>query len=232
MAIENEMHPIQVNILLVLLFRTKARFSKLNSLKVPSDQFNFHLKKLIEATLIEKSGNSYHLTPSGKEFANRFDTQNLVPERQAKVGVLVCCIKNEKGTYRYLVQKRLKQPYFGFYGFFGGKVRWGETIYETAVRELKEETGLKGTIKLVGIKHKMDYAKDGKLLEDKFFFSFKATKLTGKLIKSFEGGENLWLTEKEIYKLPNLFDGVDTTLEMVRGKDLSFIERKYKVQKY
>ncbi|KKQ51930.1 hypothetical protein A2865_00795 [Candidatus Woesebacteria bacterium RIFCSPHIGHO2_01_FULL_39_17] len=232
MAIENEMHPIQVNILLVLLFRTKARFSELNTLKVPSDQFNFHLKKLVEAALIEKSGNLYRLMPKGKEFANRFDTQNLVPERQAKVAVLICCVKKEKTVNKYLVQKRLKQPYYGYYGFFGGKIRWGETVFETANRELKEETGLSGKLKLVGIKHKMDYSKDLKLLEDKFFFTFKVTNLTGKLIEKFEGGENVWLTEEEIYNLPNLFDGVNTTLEMVKGVGLSFIERKYKVKRY
>ena len=38
--------------------------------------------------------------------------------------------------------------------------------------------------------------------------------------------------EEEIYNLPNLFDGVNTTLEMVKGVGLSFIERKYKVKRY
>lgn len=232
MAIENEIHPIQVNILLVLLFRTKARFSRLNTLKAPSDQFNFHLKELVKATLIEKSGNLYQLTIKGKEFANRFDTQKLIPERQAKVAVLVCCVKKEGNTFKYLVQKRLKQPYFGFHGFLTGKIRWGETAYEGAARELKEETGLEGKVELVGIKHKMDYSEKKELLEDKFFFTFKASNLSGKLIEKFDGGENLWLTEREIYDLHNLFDGVDATLEMVGGKDLSFVERKYKVKKY
>src|SRR4030042_5914975 len=109
MAIENEIHPIQVNILFVLLFRTRARFTELNNLKVPSDQFNFHIKKLIEATLIEKTDQFYNLTPKGKEFANRFDTENLVPERQAKVSALICCIRIVGGKTYYLMQKRLKE---------------------------------------------------------------------------------------------------------------------------
>ena len=59
MALINEIHPIQANILLSLLFKTKVRFTELNSLKVPSDQFNFHLKRLLETSLIEKTNSHY-----------------------------------------------------------------------------------------------------------------------------------------------------------------------------
>ena len=114
----------------------------------------------------------------------------------------------------------------------GGKIKWGETIYETAERELKEETGLRGKIKLVGIKHKIDYSVEGNLLEDKFFFIFVATKLQGRLIHKLKEGENYWLTEEEIRKLPTIFNGVDITLKIIKGKSLSFVEKKYKVKKY
>ncbi|MDP2951008.1 MAG: NUDIX domain-containing protein [bacterium] len=226
---ELKIHPIQANILKTLLFEPKARFSKLNVLKTPTDHFNFHLKRLVELKLIEKvDKNNYSLTAEGKEFANRFDTEAIVIERQPKIGVLIIAVKGKK----YLIQQRLKQPYFGFHGFITGKVRWGETLVETTNRELQEETGLKGKLTLVGIKHKMDYSESSKLLEDKLFFVSRIDNLKGDLLEKFEGGKNLWLTEKEILKLPDLFDGVKESIRMANQKKLAVVETKYKVKKY
>ncbi len=72
---EQNLHPIQSNILRNLLFNPEARFSDLNMEHLPTDQFTFHLKRLMELELIEKiNQNHYHLTLSGKEYAGRFDT--------------------------------------------------------------------------------------------------------------------------------------------------------------
>lgn len=222
------MHKIQIKILKELLFKPVAKFSDLNVTDLTNDHFTFHIKRLVELDLVSKTKSGYELTTIGKEFANRLDTENLKLERQPKTTILLICVKNNK----YLVQKRLKQPYFGFHGFITGKIRWGETIPEAALRELVEESGLTGTPQLVGIKHKMDYALSEELLEDKFFFVVKFVNLTGKLIEKFEGGKNMWLTEKEILKLPNVFDGISESFTMVQSTSLSFSETKYKVKKY
>lgn len=226
-------HPVQANILVTLLFKSKTRFSILNVLKIPNDHFTFHLKRLIASGLVKKvEDGKYQLTRKGKEFANRFDTENIEIERQAKIGVLVVCVKNEKRTRSFLIQKRLKEPYYGFHGFVTGKVRWGETVEETARRELKEETGLSGQLKFLGIRHKMDYDKKGELLEDKFFFVFRATGVKGNLIRKYEGGENIWLTEKQALSLPNLFDAVEDSIKMAKGEVTHFSEKKFKVRGY
>jgi ADP-ribose pyrophosphatase YjhB (NUDIX family) len=226
-------HPAQVKILKSLLFKPRARFSELNKAKLTNDHFSFHINSLLEAKLIVKiSSGKYRLTTKGKEFANRFDTIKEEIEKQAKIGALVVCIKRSGGKTKYLISQRLKQPYYGCYGFITGKVHWGETVLDSAERELKEETNLKANLKLVAIEHKMDYSQKGKLLEDKFFFVFKATKTKGKLKVNFEGGKNIWLTKKEILKLPSLFEGVIRRFELVKLKHLSFLETKYKVKKY
>ncbi len=186
---KTDIHPIQAKILCGLLFKKSAKFSDLNGNKVSTDRFSFHLKQLQDWKLITKSNDGfYQLTTMGKEYANRFDTDKNEIERQAKIGVVIMCMRRNKNKLEYLVQKRLKQPYFGFWGSITGKVKWGETIYEAATRELKEETGLSGDLELVGIKHKLDYSvKDENLLEDKYFYVFKVTKLHGSFIKNFEG---------------------------------------------
>lgn len=225
---ENQIHIAQIQILKELLFKPIAKFSDLNVTGLTNDHFTFHIKRLAELNLVQKNKNGYELTIRGKEFANRIDTDALKLERQAKTGVLLVCI--DQGNY--LIQQRLKQPYFGFYGFITGKTRWGETVSETAIRELAEETGLTGIPQLVGIKHKMDYTPEGQLLEDKFFFVVKFKAPKGILIENFEGGKNIWLTKSEIFKLPDLFDGVKESIVMTDSKDLNFSETKYSVKKY
>lgn len=235
MATQLELHPVQTGILKVLLFREYARFSDLNAEKIPSDHFNFHVKKLLDENLIEKTDDGlYKLTVKGKEFANRFDADSatMAIERQAKLGALVICSKTENGVPKYLIQQRLKQPYYGYYGFITGKIKWGETIEETAQRELAEESGLSGTPKLAYIRHKMDYAQTGDLLEDKFFFAQIVRDPTGVTKQEFDGGRNLWLTKQEIQNLPDLFPDVINAIELVERGQFAFIEKKYLVEKY
>ncbi|RWR05081.1 NUDIX hydrolase [Paenirhodobacter populi] len=55
-----------------------------------------------------------------------------------RLGVLAVTIRGDEVA---LVQRR-NPPAAGTWGFPGGKVEWGETIFEAALRELHEETGL------------------------------------------------------------------------------------------
>jgi 8-oxo-dGTP pyrophosphatase MutT (NUDIX family) len=232
---KNDIHPIQKSILRVLIFKQEARFSDLNSGGVSSDLLSFHVKSLVDAGLLEKlASQKYRLTPAGKEFTNRFDTDtvNLTAERQAKIGVCLTCVRIEDGQKQYLVQQRLKQPYYGFYGFITGKVKWGETIVETATRELQEEAGLSADLTHVGVYHKMDYNPEGKLLEDKYFFIFRGENAKGTLIEQFEGGKNMWLTREQYLAMPDLYDNVGETLQVLDQNQFTFYERKYTVKKY
>ncbi|HUF57442.1 MAG TPA: NUDIX domain-containing protein, partial [Thermohalobaculum sp.] len=45
---------------------------------------------------------------------------------------------------RVLLVRRLNEPDAGLWGYPGGKVEWGETVADAAVRELAEETGGRG----------------------------------------------------------------------------------------
>ncbi|MCP6718766.1 MAG: NUDIX hydrolase [Patescibacteria group bacterium] len=229
------MHQIQKNVLRNLLFKEKARFSELNTENVSNDHFSFHVRKLAEKELIEKSQEGfYNLTISGKEYANRLDTDTteVKIEKQAKISVLIVCIDDSGDKKKYLVQQRLKHPYYGFHGFVSGKIRWGETVYEASARELEEETGLRAKLELAGIEHKIDYSKDGKLLEDKYFYILKTNKLSGELLENFEGGRNLWMTKKEIKETPELFDDVLKVIDVVDGDRFTFFEDKYNVKRY
>lgn len=228
---EIEIHPAQAEILKILLFRTEAAFSKLNANKMPTDHFSFHLRQLTEKKLLVKTGGgTYQLSPIGKEFANRLDTETVKIERQAKISVGVIGIQTKGRKKQYLIQQRLKQPYYGYHGIVTGKIRWGETILEAAVREFKEETNLTaGKLEFGGIEHKMDYNRDGQLLDDKYFCLIRALNPKGNFTENFEGGRNVWRTEKETRALENLFGDVPAIFYHIKRKPFFFFEEKFTV---
>jgi len=217
MSYEANIHEIQVLILRHLLFTPSASFATLQKqTDLTSDHFNFHIKKLLDTGYIEKKESGYALTQHGKEYANRLDTDENEIERQPKVSV-VLVVERQIGERReFLCQQRLKQPYFGFWGRLGGKVRWGESFEEAASRELKEETNLEADFTYKMIFRKRDYKKQtGDLLEDKVFVIMYTNNARGKLMVDFEGGHNEWLTQEGFIAKDKTFESARQFIDLV-----------------
>ncbi len=208
MSYEPDVHEAQTSILRALLFAPHAGFAELQkTTNLTSDHFNFHIKKLVDAKLVEKTDQGYTLTPRGKEYANRMDTDENEIEKQPKVSVALIVERQNGKRREFIVQQRLKQPYYGFYGRLGGKVRWGESFEEAAARELQEETGLTGTFTFSHIFHKRDYKRsDGSLLEDKIFVVMHCSDASGNMMETFEGGKNFWMTQEELVAQDHIFE--------------------------
>ena len=219
MSLEVQIHEAQTSILRELLFLPAAGFAELQKpTGLSSDHFTFHINRLIELKLVERVGRGqYCLTPRGKEYANRLDTDNNTVERQPKSAVLLAIERTHDNHTEYLFQERLKQPYFGYWGLPSGKIRWGETILETASRELKEETGLEADPEICGVYHELVFKTEtGEQLEDKIFFIVRCTKVRGPLLERFEGGRNAWMTEEEAKKQQKIFKSFDVELQIMR----------------
>ncbi len=228
MGYEASAHEVQITILRHLLFQPTAGFAELQKTSdFTSDHFNFHVKKLLTSGLIEKTDDGYRLTSTGKEYANRLDTDENVIEKQPKVSVALIIERTNDGKQEFLVQQRLKHPYFGFWGRLGGKVRWGESFEEAAKRELKEETGLDGAFVFKSIFRKRDYDKDsGRLLEDKVFIIMYTDNAAGKLITDFEGGHNEWLTNEGFWSKDKVFESAIDFSVMIDN------DERYRSQEY
>lgn len=229
---ELKIHEFQISILRELLFNPHARFRDLKRVDISNDHFSFHINHLLKEGLIKKVDGKYSLTDEGKEFANRIDTDLLKFERQAKVAVAIHAIRKNKGLTQYLIHQRLKEPFYGWYGSHSGKIRWGENPLITAKREFKEESGLGGDFKLKGIVHYHHFRKDGKLLEDKYFWVFRVANVKGKMKAKVPEGRNIWMNEREYRKLKNVFATFDEMEEVIKSKKLVYIDRTKIVDSY
>lgn len=219
-------HPVQGKIINALRFRKEARFSELNVEKLSNDHFTFHINRLISQALIRKtSTNKYELTNHGKAFANRLDEDTMSVIKQGKVAVLIVCENKTANVKKYLVQQRLKHPYYNYYGFIGGLVKWGEETFQAAKRILLKETGFIAYLTLIGVNHKIDTSKFHDVLEDKYYFVFSAENLNGGFIAEPKGGENAWMSIKEIEALHNQLSGIKIAMRFLSNKSLQFVEK-------
>jgi 8-oxo-dGTP diphosphatase len=100
-------------------------------------------------------------------------------------------------TNDVLIQNRT-QKYPG-YSFPGGHVERGESIYDCAVREVKEETGLDiKNLKYCGVVHWVNRDNDERYL----CFMYKTTQFAGDLITKTDEGEQFWLGMDELLTTP------------------------------
>jgi ADP-ribose pyrophosphatase YjhB (NUDIX family) len=228
MGLEVNIHEAQTKILRELLFHPHAGFAELQKpTGLSSDHFTFHITRLTDLKLVEKMERGrYMLTPRGKEYANRLDTDNNTIERQPKVAVILAIERRVGKRTEYLFQERLKNPYFGFWGLPSGKMRWGETVIETTQRESLEETGLACDFRVAGVYHEhVTQEETNELLEDKVFFVSHGTNPRGKLLTAFEGGRNEWMTFQQAFKKTKKFDSFQMEIDILAPGSDWLIER-------
>ncbi|MFA6981492.1 MAG: NUDIX domain-containing protein [Patescibacteria group bacterium] len=194
-----------MKILSLLLFKPGARFKELNIDSLGTDDFSYHVRCLLAEGFIVKERYSYSLSSKGKMLAGKIDTNTHTLEKQPKVGVLVIPHMKFGKEEKFLIQQRTKEPYFGYWGFMTGKVRFGETLEMTAGREMEEEAGMRGKFKLCYELHEMVYDKNTmEQLEDKFFHVVEAYDLEGDIADKTQEGNNGFYTVEEFRKLsPN-----------------------------
>lgn len=133
------------------------------------------------------------------------------------------CLIEDTSTNKVVLQYRSPERYkkWSGYAFPGGHIEEGESLVESVIREVYEETGL--TIadpKLVAVK---DWEPDegGRYI----VFCYKATEFTGQL-RSSEEGEVSWVEKDQLEKLDLSYDMLPL-LEVMEDPDSSeFYYRK------
>jgi len=129
------------------MFNPNSSFNDLWDRDGESNAFAYHLKNLVDEGYVEKVNQTYALSDKGKKEIMYID--GFSGEREEAPLPVVAIVVEDKG--RFLIQKRTKEPFYGYHAFPSGKIKKGETVEKAALRELYEETGLKADLKLIGI---------------------------------------------------------------------------------
>ena len=217
------LHPAQMKIVAKLATLPTARFSVLTrSIDLSSDHANFQIKKLVSLGLVEhvpKTYGEYRLTHKGKQYANQLSPDDMGPQKQAKLSVVLWVIDEDR---RLLRQRRLKHPYYGYWTRPTGKIRVGESVLAASKRKLRDETGLEADLRIIGVEHRIDKSDDGKLLDDKYLFIVEGTHPRGELRAKTDVAENFWLTQIEYAdKTKRFANAIETHIEIDQQIHLS-----------
>jgi ADP-ribose pyrophosphatase YjhB (NUDIX family) len=197
-------HPIQKQILTKFLTRPELRYSEIRLPEIENDLFNYHLQYLVKIGILNKIDSTYSLSTKGLTDLLMFDSQGNVYQG-LRVSVLVYAIDYNSKPQLILAQKHIRQPYLGDCNAgISGKVKPGELIEVAASRKLKEETGLIGTAKLLGVIRKIRSNKDSSFLDDGLFHVCICTDFTGELQEHSDFGENSWISFKQALELEKM----------------------------
>jgi len=111
----------------------------------------------------------------------------------AKVELTNMVMIQDKSTGKVLVQERIKS--WKGLSFPGGHVKDNESFVDSAIREIKEETGLDiKNLKLCGVIH----WSNNKTFDRYIVFLYKTTDFEGELITEMEEGKNYWIGIDEL----------------------------------
>ena len=99
----------------------------------------------------------------------------------------------DKTTEKVLVQERIKS--WKGLSFPGGHVDEGESLVDSAIREIKEETGLDiKNLKFCGVFHWIN----NKTFDRYIVFLYKTANFDGDLITEMDEGKNYWISIDEL----------------------------------
>lgn len=131
----------------------------------------------------------------------------MAERKLEKVTLTNMCMVYDKSNDSVVAIKRVKS--WPGITFPGGHIEPGESITESVIREIKEETGLDiQSPKLVGVK---DFVTKG--TNERFIvFFYRATEFSGELVQNDDEGEVFWTpiaTFKELDLCHGFIDEVD-----------------------
>ena len=235
-----QLHEIQLAILLKLIYSPWMKYMELLPYTdLPTNQFSFHLNKLLQLGYIEKMDDLYALTISGKVYANMINKHTCQMHTTVMLAVLVVCTKTlENGQLSFLIYTRKKHPFYGRQWILSWKVQYGENIITTAERVLHEKTWLAWTATTSQILHYTDKdKKTGAILDDKVLFLCYVEEPVGDIVC-----DETWDAERVkesdlVSYIKNTFRSQEDTIQLLyMAKDASkqsiVIEKEWYIESF
>lgn len=197
------MNSFEKRIIKKLIHAKNSSFNELWGKKGESNNFSYHLGKIVEKGLVEKKEGKYSLTEEGHKMSAFVEGDT---GERAEFPTITIVLIVKKGN-KFLCQKRLKQPFYGVWGFPSGKINFGQNLFECAKRDLEEETGLKSSEWKLKALEQVKTFEDKKMLFHHYIFHLMTEQAKGKLKEKTHKAENKWMTIDEYYSKEEAFPG-------------------------
>jgi ADP-ribose pyrophosphatase YjhB (NUDIX family) len=204
---------IKSRVIKELMHNPGRSFNQLWDKRGESNTFAYQLKQLESINLIEKKGDGmYYLSQEGKELALFVDGSTGKKQKRPLVSLLLVVFQ-EDGSI--LLHERLKEPFFGYFGFPGAKVDFGEQILQCAKRELMEETNLEADLEEVGLLNYITY-ENKNIAFHHTQFVIKCINPKGILKEKDREGNFCWVSKEEFLS-KNLFPDDPYILDWIKS---------------
>lgn len=194
---------LEKKIVLKLIHTPRASFNELWDKQGESNTFAYHLGKIVEKGLVEKKEGLYSLTEEGHKFSAFIEGDTGSRAEFPTITIVLIVKEGDK----YLCQKRLKQPFYGVWGFPSGKINFGQNLFECAKRDLMEETGLESDKWELKALEQVKTFEDDKMLFHHYIFHVMTETAKGALKEHTHKAENKWMTIDEYYEKEESFPG-------------------------
>jgi ADP-ribose pyrophosphatase YjhB (NUDIX family) len=227
-----KLNHIQASVVRKLFEQDGLRFGQLNSTRLPTDQFSYHLRQLIRGKVIEKLPNqTYRLTAQGKLQVIMLKPMKSDPIDQGFIGIIIVISKQENGQKSFVMQTRNKVPYKGKFTSPGDKVYFGESTKDAAKRALQIQTGLKGSPELRSVWHIREIY-EAEIVQDKYFYIYAVNQPSGSMKPVGPSGTNQWMNYDQIVQSKDALHSCIEIIESTQSETLTYHEPSFTLNSY
>ena len=219
-------HHIQKAIVYKLAFSQGLRFSQLKPGELDNKLFDYHLKLVIRAGLVEKNNDGlYTLTSEGRRVGvGVLDKQFMALDRAHSVLFLVI---RRQSDGAWLLFKRQTHPLLGKIGFMHVNPEIGKDVFSSAHDELLAKTGINAMFNYIGSGYFTVYEGDD-LESYTHFTALVATDASGELAQDSEKGEYFWQADIKSVE-SELLPTAKTLIDYYESGQPFFIEKTFRI---
>lgn len=219
-------HYIQKDIVYTLAFSDGMRFGELKPDGLENKAFDYHLKKVVRAGLVEKTEDGlYRLTSEGKRVGISASRKQLDRLDQARSTLLLAPRRASDGAW--LLMRRKAQPLIGLRGFMNARPTAEQEIVRTAEQVCREQTGLAGKFVVHGDGYFRTY-RGGELESFIHFTLLVCNDIQGELHQNSSLAEYYWDTDPD-WSAPDMLPSTQTLRKMLAAPAGSSVDEKFDI---
>lgn len=219
-------HHIQKHIVYTLAFSDGMRFGELKPDDLENKAFDYHLKKVIKAGLVEKTIEGlYALTSEGKRVGKgAFGKQTRMIDR-AYSTLLLAIRRADDGAW--LLMRRKSQPLIGLTGFMNVQPTASDHIVYTAAQVCRDQTGLTGEFVVHGHGYFRVY-RTGALESFIHFTLLLCNDIQGELHQNSSLAEYYWDMDPD-WSAPEMLPNTQTLRKMLAARQGQFVDQRFDI---